>query len=43
MPRRAAVSRRPLIADPVYDNVIVTQIINKVLRDGKKSVSERTV
>ena len=43
MPRRAAISRRPLIPDPVYDNVIVTQLINKVLRDGKKSVSERTV
>ena len=43
MPRRAAISRRPLIPDPVYDNAIVTQLINKVLRDGKKSVAERTV
>jgi small subunit ribosomal protein S7 len=43
MPRRAAISRRPLIPDPVYDNTVVTQLINKVLRDGKKSVAERTV
>ena len=43
MPRRAAITRRPLIADPVYDNVVVTQLINKVLSDGKKSVAERTV
>jgi small subunit ribosomal protein S7 len=43
MPRRAAITRRPLIPDPVYDNQIVTQLINKVLRDGKKSVAERTV
>ena len=43
MPRRAAITRRPLIPDPVYDNVVVTQLINKVLSDGKKSVAERTV
>ena len=43
MPRRAAIARRPLIPDPVYDNVVVTQLINKVLLDGKKSVAERTV
>ena len=43
MPRRAAITRRPLIPDPVYDNSVVTQLINKVLRDGKKSVAERTV
>ncbi|MBL6632816.1 MAG: 30S ribosomal protein S7 [Actinomycetota bacterium] len=43
MPRRAAITRRPLIPDPVYDNVVVTQLINKVLLDGKKSVAERTV
>jgi len=43
MPRRAAITRRPLTPDPVYDNVVVTQLINKVLRDGKKSVAERTV
>ena len=43
MPRRAAITRRPLIPDPVYDNVVVTQLINKVLLGGKKSVAERTV
>ena len=43
MPRRAAITRRPLTPDPVYDNVVVTQLINKVLLDGKKSVAERTV
>jgi small subunit ribosomal protein S7 len=43
MPRRAAITRRPLTPDPVYDNSVVTQLINKVLRDGKKSVAERTV
>jgi small subunit ribosomal protein S7 len=43
MPRRAVVARRPLEPDPVYDNVLVTQVVNKVLKDGKKSVAERIV
>ncbi|MBI2684499.1 MAG: 30S ribosomal protein S7 [Actinobacteria bacterium] len=43
MPRRAVVTRRPLDPDPVYQNTVVTQIINKVLRDGKKSVAEGIV
>ena len=40
MPRRAAATRRPLEADPVYQNTLVTQLVNKVLLDGKKSVAE---
>jgi small subunit ribosomal protein S7 len=43
MPRRANVTRRPLDPDPIYQNQLVTQLINRVLRDGKKSVAERTV
>jgi len=43
MPRRAVVSRRPLDPDPVYNSALVTQLINKVLKDGKKSVAERIV
>jgi small subunit ribosomal protein S7 len=43
MPRRAIVQRRPLEPDPIYQNQLVTQLINRVLRDGKKSVAERTV
>ncbi|MRS13202.1 MAG: 30S ribosomal protein S7 [Actinobacteria bacterium] len=40
MPRRAAAQRREVIADPVYNNRLVTQLVNKVLLDGKKSVAE---
>src|SRR5581483_2400523 len=29
--------------DPVYQNPLVTQLVNKVLLDGKKSLAERTV
>ena len=43
MPRRAAANRREITPDAVYNNRLVTQLINKVLLDGKKSVAERIV
>jgi small subunit ribosomal protein S7 len=43
MPRRAAANRREVQADAVYNNRLVTQLINKVLLDGKKSVAEGIV
>ncbi|MCH3942783.1 MAG: 30S ribosomal protein S7 [Atopobiaceae bacterium] len=43
MPRRAAATRREVMPDAVYNNRLVTQLINKVLLDGKKSTAERIV
>lgn len=43
MPRRAAAGRREISPDAVYKNKLVTQLINKVLLHGKKSVAERIV
>jgi small subunit ribosomal protein S7 len=43
MPRRAEIPARELIPDPVYESKLVTQLINKVMLDGKKSIAERTV
>jgi small subunit ribosomal protein S7 len=43
MPRRAEVQVRPIQPDPVYNSPLVTQVINKVMTDGKKSVAERVV
>ena len=43
MPRRAAAVRRETQPDAVYNNRLVTQLINKVLLDGKKSLAERIV
>ena len=43
MPRRAAATRREVQADAVYNNRLVTQLINKVLLDGKKSTAENIV
>jgi small subunit ribosomal protein S7 len=43
MPRRAEVPVRTPEADPVYTSRLVSQVINKLMRDGKKSVAERIV
>lgn len=43
MPRRQAATRRKVAPDAVYNNRLVTQLINKVLLDGKKSIAENIV
>ena len=42
MPRKGPAPKRPLINDPVYGSPLVTQLVNKILLDGKKSIAERT-
>src|ERR671913_31361 len=43
MPRRAAPPKRKISADPVYGSVLVQQLINKIMLDGKKSTAEKIV
>ena len=43
MPRKGPAPKRPLVADPVYGSPLVTQLVNKILLDGKKSTAERIV
>jgi small subunit ribosomal protein S7 len=43
MPRKGPATRRELSPDPIYDSVLVTQFVNKVLRQGKRSLAERVV
>jgi small subunit ribosomal protein S7 len=43
MPRRSAATIRPIEPDPVHRSRLVTQVINKVMLDGKKSTAERIV
>jgi small subunit ribosomal protein S7 len=43
MPRKGPAGRRDVAPDPVYLNPLVTQLINKVLLDGKKTTAERIV
>src|SRR4029077_4495582 len=43
MPRKGPAVRRPVQPDPVYQNPLVTQLINRVLLNGKKTVAEQIV
>jgi len=43
MPRRAEIQPRTVAPDPVYGSVLVTQLVNRLMSDGKKSIAERVV
>jgi small subunit ribosomal protein S7 len=43
MPRKGPAPRRELMPDPIYHSVLVTQLVNKVLLRGKRSVAEKIV
>ncbi len=43
MPRKGPAPKRPLVNDPVYGSQLVTQLVNKILLKGKKSLAERIV
>ena len=43
MPRKGPAPRRPLVVDPVYNSPLVTQLVNKILLHGKRSVAESIV
>ena len=43
MPRKGPAPKRPLVIDPVYNSPVVTQLINRVLLDGKKSIAQNIV
>lgn len=43
MPRKGPAPRRDLLPDPIYRSVLITQVVNKVLERGKRSLAERIV
>ena len=43
MPRKGPAPRRELVADPIYRSLLVTQLTNKVMLHGKKSIAEKIV
>ncbi|MHB1534192.1 MAG: 30S ribosomal protein S7 [Acidimicrobiales bacterium] len=43
MPRKGPAPRRDLMPDPLYRSVLVTQVVNKVLERGKRSLAEKIV
>ncbi|GAA0469174.1 30S ribosomal protein S7 [Actinoplanes lobatus] len=43
MPRKGPAPRHPVVADPVYNSPLVTQLVNKILVGGKRQLAERIV
>ena len=43
MPRKGPAPKRPIDIDPVYGSPVVTQLVNKILMDGKKQTAQRIV
>ncbi len=43
MPRKGPVPKREILADPMYSNKLISRFINKLMYDGKKSVSQTIV
>ena len=43
MPRKGPAPRRELVADPIHKSVLVTQLVNKVMLHGKRTVAEKIV
>lgn len=41
MPRKGHVPKREVLPDPVYNDVVVTKLINKIMLDGKKGLAQR--
>ena len=43
MPRKGHIAKRDVLADPIYNNKIVTKLINNIMLDGKKGVAQKIV
>ena len=43
VPRRGFIAQREVLPDPIYNNKVVTKLINKVMYDGKKGVAQSIV
>lgn len=43
MPRKGPVAKREVLADPIYDSIKLTKLVNSVMYDGKRGIAERAV
>ena len=43
VPRKGFIAKREVLADPIYNSVIVTKLINNIMLDGKKGVAQKIV
>ncbi|MBR6801399.1 MAG: 30S ribosomal protein S7 [Eubacteriaceae bacterium] len=43
MPRKGPIQKREVLADPVYNSVVVTKLLNNIMLDGKKGTAQKIV
>ena len=43
VPRKGFIAKREVLPDPIYNNVVVTKLINNIMLDGKKGVAQKIV
>ena len=43
MPRKGHIQKRDVLADPIYNDKVVTKLVNTIMLDGKKSVAQKIV
>ena len=43
MPRKGHIAKRDVLPDPIYNNKVVTKLINNIMLDGKKGVAQKIV
>ena len=43
VPRKGHVQKRDVLADPIYNNKVVTKLINSIMLDGKRGVAQKIV
>ena len=43
MPRKGPAPKRPIVVDPVYGSPLVSQLVSKILLDGKKTTAQNIV
>ena len=43
MPRKGHTQKRDVLADPIYNNKVVTKLVNNIMLDGKKGVAQKIV
>ena len=43
MPRKGFIAKREVLPDPIYNNIVVTKLINNIMLDGKKGVAQKIV
>jgi len=43
VPRKGHIAKRDVLADPLYNNKLVTRLVNSIMLDGKKGIAQKIV